>query len=266
MLIRWVSLGLLLLATMAWGDHSQEELEQLRIKEETPAFRRAVIAYQIIRETYKNAYKLPSIQPLIEVMGRYGQLADSLAGKNHKVAAAALDRALQIGFILGEHDDILDELKEFEENYPNVVEQLQIMGNSPKDTVFGDGKVEVRALEIGKLEDEKIIAIRFETHSLSSQTERLCLDLRVINPTRNYQTSYFFEIPPDGWKQHEITLRAMFAFHDPSEWEDEYRVLPGDSVVRVTFGTVPAGYQEGVHSRVAFENQFFQGYFIRRPE
>lgn len=35
--------------------------------------------------------------------------------------------------------------------------------------------------------------------------------------------------------------------------------------VRLTFGTVLDRYQERAHSDVAFENQFYQRYYVRRP-
>lgn len=259
-------IALALAAGIARCEDTQSELERLKSREESPAFRRAVVAYQTIREIYESAHERPAIRPLFEVMEGYGNLVDSLAGSEPQVAAAALDRVLQIGFLLGERDRVMDQLGEFEKRYPAVAEKLHTLGNFPPDIVCGDRLIEVRGLEVGELEDEEIVRVAFEARSLSGAAERLAMDLRVMNPTRNYQTSYFFVVPARGWKRYEITLKEMFLSHDRETFATiGYQVPPGDSVVRMTFGTVPDQYQGRAHSDVAFENQFYQGYYVRRP-
>ena len=244
------------------GDRDQAELELLINREDSPAFRRAVVAYQTIREMYENASTLPTIQPLVEVLEGYEELADSLADEKPEVAAAALDRSLQISFILGKQLETLEELKRFEAEYPGMTARLTTLGNVLPGEVFGNGRIEVGRLVVGELQDEEIVRLAFEARSLSGQVERLALDLRVTNPMRNVQTSYFFDVPDSDWKQHEITLSEMFTSHGAAAID--YRVLPGDSIVRATFGTVPEWYQGQVHTRVAFENQFYQRFYVRR--
>ena len=51
-------------------------------------------------------------------------------------------------------------------------------------------------------------------------------------------TSTFFEVPASGWKRVDTTLGAMFAERQPPFDPWGYRVLPGYSLVRATFGSV----------------------------
>ena len=250
----------------AWGDSSEMALEHLRSRENSPAFRRAVIAYQTIREMYETAYSLPAIKPLAEVIGEYDALVKRLADKEPQTAARAMDRMLEIGFILGERRNMMAELEAFVGENPEVAAEMTVFGNPPPETVFGDGEIEVRGLELGELEDIEIISIGFEARSLTGKGERLALDLRVMNPERNCQTSCFFDVSAEGWSRHEITLGEMFDAHEIEYRETEftYRVLPGFSVVRATFGTVPEWYEGRVNSDVAFEYQFVQEFLIRQ--
>ena len=272
MRVMWFFLALVFAAGVARGEDPQAVLDQLHDREESPVFRRAVVAYQTVKEMYENAYKLPSVEPLAEVVNGYGAMAEKLAEEEPLVAAVALDRVMQIGFVLGERGRFLEKLREFEEKYPAVTAGLPTLGNMPGETVFGNGKIEVRGLEVGELQDDEIVRIAFEVRSLSGKAERLALDLRVMNDDprvkgviRNFQSSHFFAVPAAGWKRHEITLRQIFAAQLPEEDHAGYRVLPGNSVVRATFGTVPDWYEDSAHTDVAFENQFYQRYYVRRP-
>lgn len=92
------------------------------------------------------------------------------------------------------------------------------------------------------------------------------MDLRVMNDIRNFQSSQIIEVPATSWTRHEIMLGKMFAQNGTST---DYRVLPGDSVVRITLGRVPPSYlgkEKGQGAfEMAFENQFCQRHYIRRP-
>jgi len=250
------------MAGCAWGDSSEKVLEQLKSREDSPAFRRAVIAYQTIREMYEKAYSLPAIKPLADVIRDYDALIKQLADKEPRTAARAMSRMLEIGFILGEQRNMMAELEVFVVEHPEVAAEMTAFGNLPPEMVFGDGEIEVRALEVGELEDVAIVGISFEARSLTGERERLALDLRVMNPERNCQTNCFFDVSAEGWTRHETTLGKMFADRDI---ESTYRVLPGYSVVRATFGTVPEWYEEEPHGDVAFEYQFVQKFLIRQP-
>ena len=112
---------IMLSVATSWGFNPQEELEQLKDRENSPAFRKAVIAYQTVREMYRNASSLPSIKPLKELIDDYNTFADSQARIEPLIAASAFDRILQIGFILGERNDVLQGLERIEKRHPEVV-------------------------------------------------------------------------------------------------------------------------------------------------
>lgn len=267
MCAKWLFPAMAVIATVTWAENPQAVLEQLKQREDSPAFRRAIISYQAIREAYENVYQLPSVKPLIEVSEGYQDLIERTADTDPQMAATAFDRALQMVFTLGERPAAMEELRRFEANHPKAATKLQTLANLSPEIAFGDGKVEIRALEVGQLRDQEIVAIAFEARSLSGQVESIAMDLRVMNDIRNYQTNEFIEVPPTGWARHETTLGKMFAQYGETS---TYQVLPGDSVVRLTLGRVPPPYQGEVEGRgafeMAFENQFCQRHYVRRPQ
>ncbi|MCC7264201.1 MAG: hypothetical protein IT369_16955 [Candidatus Latescibacteria bacterium] len=263
---KWIFMAMALVATGTWADSPQATLEQLKQREGSPAFRRAIISYQAVREAYENAYQLPSVKPLVDLSEGYQALIESTADTDPQLAATAFDRALQIVFTLGEKPAAMEELRRFEVNHPRAAAKLQTLANLAPETTFGEGNVEVRALEVGQLQEEEVVAVAFEARSLSEQPESIAMDLRVMNDIRNFQSQCFIDVPAGSWTRHEITLGKMFAQVGTTF---AYRVLPGDSVVRLTLGRVPPSYpgkEKGQGAfEMAFENQFCQRYYIRRP-
>ena len=244
-------------ATGALGQSSETTLAQLQAREATPAFNRAIVVYQTLREMQENWHNLPSCEPLVEVLDGYQQLIE--AADDPAVAAVALDRALQLAFDMLPQDRALSQLRKLDVE-PSVQSRSATFGNPPVQLTFGNEIVQLRGLRLGPLEDHKIVSIQFEVRSLTGEAERLALDLRVMNDKHNYQTAGFFDVPASGWQHQETSLEQMFSHFEQAP---EYRVLPGHTLVRATFGSVPGGYGEDPHSDVAFENQFSRYYWER---
>lgn len=245
----------------AFAGAEQDRLAQLRQREDTPAFRRAVVMHQALREAYENWHRLPSCQPLAEVMQGYEEIAEEAASHAPKVAAAALDRMCQIAFELLPAHQALATLEQRDID-SGVRAQMATFGPGPENGTASDERIAVRGLRVGALRDSAIVSVAFQARALTGQTERLALDMRVMNPERNHQTGRFFQVPSGEWQTYRTTLGDMFAAHGV-EWAYDYRVLPGRSLVRTTFGTVPAGYDGPVDNSLAFENQFYRWYSVR---
>lgn len=254
----WVATAMLASSAVSAGPAS-DLLQELESRESSPAFRRAVVFYQTLRETYENWHTLPSGQPLAEVLDGYQELIE---GGEPMVAAAALDRMFQLTFDMMPQDRVLSRLRALHLDEA-VVAASGTFNNPSSKQAFGDHAVEVRGLRLGELEDGRIIHISFEVRSRSGKAERLALDLRVMNEVHNYQTAAFFEVGKGGWQRQETTLGEMFSAHDE---ESTYEVLPGHSLARATFGSVPEAYDAGPRADVAFENQFYRYYWVRRGE